>query len=511
MRPILSSATWLFCLAMFALSLLWLGYFPINEDNGVHVLIADHMLQGKRLYEDLIMINFPFQDYVRMPALWLADRVGWSWKIASHVQSYLLLFLAFGLVLRLLPEVFRDAARRNRIAAALAFLYFLFPSLLDNQFAQKEHLIFAFVLPYLLLALARVKGRPIGKVLAVSVGVIAALSCYLKPHYALLIVAMEFYLMFATRRLMGWVRVEGITVLAMGALYVVSLAEVWQAYVENILPLSGVYAAFDHSPPALAHASLLYFLLVFPTFYRGRWFYKGHFARLLLLLSLLSLGIGLMQHKGWMYHFLVAYGFGALLLAHYLFLLRDKAVEKVPEAPAFRQGYYLFLTWGALLSLALGLSGVQKAGARLLVNEQFREYIAPLRTDQNYFLITNYLWMWVDSATALKKNTSSTIYGTWVFRVAHEWGTREGQGTPYLVEQQERFYRRYVESIRALEPEYLFVDVPGAGGKNAYIEAFLERPEMQEILKKYRLLETPIALYGQPVLRVYQKRALPAA
>ncbi len=60
-----------------------------------------------------------------------------------------------------------------------------------QDFGEREHLLLALVVPYLLLAAARASGREIPAAAAVLIGLLAGAAFALKPHFVLLWLAIE--------------------------------------------------------------------------------------------------------------------------------------------------------------------------------------------------------------------------------------------------------------------------------------------------------------------------------
>ena len=99
-----------------------------------------------------------------------------------------LLWLAGRLLRDLLPG--EDRFRRL-LLLLLAFV--LFP-LAGQDFGEREHLVLALVIPYLLLAAMRSVGRDVTRRQAAGLGLLAGLAFALKPHFLLVWLLVEGYL-----------------------------------------------------------------------------------------------------------------------------------------------------------------------------------------------------------------------------------------------------------------------------------------------------------------------------
>jgi hypothetical protein len=152
---------------------------------------AGRVLDGARLYVDVVEINPPLIVALNLPAVLLARALGVSdiAVLRLLLSMALLGSLAFSAwALRLALGVDRTGLRP--LVLLLAFALFLAPG---NDFGQREHLLVALALPYVLLAVARADGRPAAALPAFAAGLLAGIGLALKPHFLLVWVAIEGY------------------------------------------------------------------------------------------------------------------------------------------------------------------------------------------------------------------------------------------------------------------------------------------------------------------------------
>ena len=163
-----------------------------RSDTAFLLYAAERVLDGARLYLDVVEINPPLIVALNLPAVLLARPFGVS-DIAIYralVTLALLGALAFAdWSLRRALEPGSDRLRR-RLVLVLAFALFLAPG---NDFGQREHLLVGLALPWVLLAVGRVSGRPAPAGPALAAGVLAGLGLALKPHFLLVWAAVEGY------------------------------------------------------------------------------------------------------------------------------------------------------------------------------------------------------------------------------------------------------------------------------------------------------------------------------
>ena len=119
---------------------------------------AERVVGGARLYVDVVEINPPLIIALNLPAVLLSRLLGISDILAYRALTIATLAGALAFAnwsLRRILDPGGDALR-HRLVLVLAFALFL---AVGNDFGQREHLLAALALPYLLLAVGRVGGR----------------------------------------------------------------------------------------------------------------------------------------------------------------------------------------------------------------------------------------------------------------------------------------------------------------------------------------------------------------
>jgi hypothetical protein len=137
---------------------------------------AGRVLDGARIGRDLIDVNFPLVILDKLPAVAAARALGfdpWHGWIACLV---LLLAAALLLAARVLGSWF--ATPSHALLAAFALL-----AAPHADFGQREHVAVIAVLPYLLIAGARIEGRAVAAGPALAAGALAVPGLALKPFF----------------------------------------------------------------------------------------------------------------------------------------------------------------------------------------------------------------------------------------------------------------------------------------------------------------------------------------
>jgi hypothetical protein len=310
---------------------LWaIGYFwpPLNHDAGALLQFADRMVGGERLYVDLIDINPPMVMWLDMIPASLARATGLS--LPAALVGFLLTLFGLTLIVawRIADELFdprAQAALRRALPPIALFAALVYPA---YSFAQREHLMFVFALPYLLTAAARLTGQPIDRKLVLAAAAIVGLAIDMKPHFAAIPGLIELYLILS----LGWRRAlrdpTPWVIGAIGSAYVALVLILCPAYLDFIVPLVMRYYATetgqglgemllgDQLPGVLALLAPLSYL----AFRRA----GAPLARIVCLATIGASASAILQHKGWDYHFLAARSLSILLLAVTLADLFDR-------------------------------------------------------------------------------------------------------------------------------------------------------------------------------------------
>ncbi len=279
--------------------------------------LADRMLQGERLYRDVVEVNPPLIVWLNLPVAALARAAAVPAEMVYGAALLVLIGVSLALAARLLPEEEPWRAPGVRPVALLLGLVVLLP-LAGEDFGEREHLLLILTLPYTLLVIARAGGRSPGRGLALAVGVMAGVGFTLKPYFVPLWLALEAYLVRA-RPAPPWRRPETVAVVGVGLLYGAAVLLFTPEYFDLARTFGGLYWSYLRGPLWLTaflgegSALPLLALLAFAVLYRRD--PGGHVWRVFAIAVGAAVLSALLQGKGWRYHFYPAMGYGLLLLA----------------------------------------------------------------------------------------------------------------------------------------------------------------------------------------------------
>ncbi len=288
---------------------------PLNHDASAVLAFAQRMLGGERLYSELIDVNPPLVFLLSLGPAAVARWTGWSAPLLLCAGVFGLALTSVWLSLRILAQGGLAGYPVARALAAPALLIALL-AMPMHSFAQREHLLAIFVLPYLFAAGLRIEGSPAPRGLAVTSAAFAAFGLFLKPHFLAIALLVELGALIARGPARGLRAVEPWTLFAMGIAYLAVLLLGFSAYVTDILPLAR--ELYDHSAadvyvwilvgdqvPALAIVLIAGVIAASAT-------RDGTLTSLALALAGATLA-GISQGKGWDYHFLCARAFAMVL------------------------------------------------------------------------------------------------------------------------------------------------------------------------------------------------------
>lgn len=253
----------------------------LNSDSAWLVDSAHKLLSGQDLYTSYIETNPPFVVYLTALPLALG--------ISLRLFVFVLAGISLGLSLKY--------ARSNFLKIILTYGLFLLPA---QSFAQREHLLIIFILPYFLSIYVEAKPR--------AADVIFALMGFLLKPYFLMI--------YAGWALWKW-RVQKAPlfsaenyIIGLGVtLYLLFIYFVERDYIENVLPLLIDYYNdfyYERVPLYLKLLVMLLGLMSMLGFVRS----SGIFNRRLCFVIFTAFLAGLtfiVQDKGWTNHYLPLY------------------------------------------------------------------------------------------------------------------------------------------------------------------------------------------------------------
>ncbi len=288
----------------------------IRPDTGFLLEAAQRVLGGERLYVDVVEINPPLIVWLNMGAVALARSLGTSAIVVYRLGVLAVLATSLTVSAGMLRRVVPDNARLvTGLTLLLAFV--LFP-LSAQDFGEREHLVLALLLPYVLLVTARREGRPLRRSLALAIGAGAAIAFALKPHFLLVWLGAELWLRSDRTRRFDRPHPETVLIIGLLAAYGLSIMVLTPEYFGLVRLLAGPYHRFLHEdmipllvtgPGAVLALFALLCWLALRTEARHGALWTGLASTVAACLL-----AGVAQQKGLRYHFYPSFGLATLLL-----------------------------------------------------------------------------------------------------------------------------------------------------------------------------------------------------
>jgi hypothetical protein len=304
-----------FMLAAFGLGVLPVFLGLLNADDTWLLHAAARVLAGETLYVDVVETNPPLIVWLNFLPILLARAMGISEVLG--LRLIVLGLIAGSLLLtrwtlsRVLPD--RPASRRFLLVLSL---FTLLP-LTGYDFGEREHLLLAMILPYLLMASGRAMDRPMDGVMPWVVGTLAGIGILLKPHFVPLWLAVEAYVAQVRRDWRVWLRPEALIVAALGITYAIAIVAITPDYLKLVMWARSVYSdssvasisSLISEPGALVSMmAWLGFLFVRP---------RGSYRRCCEVILIANLGLlsaAFIQYRGYRYHFYPSLASAMLLM-----------------------------------------------------------------------------------------------------------------------------------------------------------------------------------------------------
>ena len=172
---------------------------PLNTDVSWLIVISERMLDGQRLFRDIIEINPPMAPFAYLPAVALARVLGVDPRHVIDAQLLLLAaasLFAVSRIVRLSPSL--SPLNWGPLAIWAAAVVTVLPM---HVFAQREHMAMLTFLPALAVYALRSNREPLPLWAILIAGVGAGITLAFKPFFT---VPVAFCILFAAIRSRSW-------------------------------------------------------------------------------------------------------------------------------------------------------------------------------------------------------------------------------------------------------------------------------------------------------------------
>jgi hypothetical protein len=182
-RETLSFLSWLLIAALFAAAMLLQQHLPLNLDVSWLLIAGERVLDGARLYVDIVEINPPMAVFAYLPGIALARATGLDSAVVTDGLVLTLAAVSLLAACRILRlSVKLDHVRLSFLAAWAVVVVAILPM---NVFAQREHIALLTFLPALAAYALRSNREPLPMWAILVAGVGTAMTLAFKPYFAM--------------------------------------------------------------------------------------------------------------------------------------------------------------------------------------------------------------------------------------------------------------------------------------------------------------------------------------
>lgn len=284
------------------------------------ILVGHRLLDGERLYVDILETNPPLSVGLYMPFV-LVERIGGIPAEASVIIATLVSALASVAFCTRILERSEGPAGGSAGGTGPVFAMAALTALTIlplNTFAQREHVALIALLPVLALFAGRLQGAECSRSTRLVAGALAGLAACIKPQFAAAVVLPALLVAIRRRNALELARPELLLSAAVVVAYAAIVLALFPDFLSVMLPIvTDVYRPARISwNGALASAPLLLlYALALAAFFAGPRRLPRPLPAVLLAAALGFFLSFLEQRKGWPYHLYPAFALGATALA----------------------------------------------------------------------------------------------------------------------------------------------------------------------------------------------------
>ena len=467
---------WLSILILFAAAIVLRHILAANTDVSWLLTVGERVLDGQRLYVDVIETNPPMAVLIYIPGIVIARATGLPVEFVTDSLIFAGIFISLAVAARILKNSSVVEGVQSWLLASLVFA--LLAILPTQAFGQREHIAIVALLPLLAVFSMRIKGETPSVWMAVVAGCGAGLAVSFKPHFAIGILCAAACLAIYSRSWKVVFAPENLIAAAAAVLYAVSVIEFFPEFFTVIGPLvRDVYIPVGLSWQAMLEKPALpiWGASVLTTMVLKR---HGKIDAASLLLLATSLGFAavfLLQRKGWPYH---AYPMIATALLALGFTIASNAppIERIWRTGAIALFALLFARSMLWLDSAFDALPLQAAVARLGPNPKI---------------------LAITAEPGIGHPLVRALSGTWILRQQGLWveayleymrqhGTIGPQASPALDTYASRERTKLIEDLTRTAPSVILVDNL-TGNWGAWLRS---HPDVSSMLRGYQLVET---------------------
>jgi hypothetical protein len=452
-------------------------------------------MAGERLYIDLLDINPPLIFIMNLVPAALAE-----W-IDTSAPTCLLLCVGF-LCLWVSVVSFRilDKVGAHPGSAAFRYLVPLLCVVAGYDFAQREHLMAVSAIPYLLLAVLRIRMVKLSWHLWLPVTLVAALGFAIKPYFLAIPAMVELYIA-AHRGLKASFRDELVyTMVGVWVCYGAITFIFFPDFLRSTIPL--IFNNYLGLGQQSALSVLLLpevgsiALVLMPLAYFG---FKSRRDPLTGVFSMATAGAfisAMAQHKGWSYHLLPAEMFASG--AYTLVLARWAEDSVVPTAKiAARNTLPIFICCGlAIYSAARSDAPWREINYSSSDAATLTSWLKEHAPRGRILALTPDIWPIFPAVNYAEARTTLRTMNLWLLQGLYRECLPNGQRYRKYEEMnpaERELFNSVAESLRLSPPSAILIDhspgIPWCGEEFDFLIYFSAHPEFENVMKRYHMVD----------------------
>jgi hypothetical protein len=289
--------------AVFLVAIMVRGVLPFNVDVSWWLIVCERMLDGQRLYVDILETNPPMAGSVYMLGVVVARAIDARPEVVTNALIFLLIAGSLALTWRAL----RFSALRERAGGAAAVWATAMLTILPMyDFGQREHLALVVMLPALAVYILRANRERVAPSAILIAGLCAATTMNFKPYF---VFGVGFCILTAAVQARDW-RVlfapENWIAAALVVIHAVCIVAFYPEYFTLIYPLVRDVYLLLKVPflfILLTSATTLWLLAIMVVLVLQRQRRKIDVAAVVMMAGSLGFAVSFfIQGKGWGYH-----------------------------------------------------------------------------------------------------------------------------------------------------------------------------------------------------------------
>jgi hypothetical protein len=486
-RPLAAPALppWISITVLFVVAVVLRHLLASNTDVSWLLTVGERVLDGQRLYVDVIETNPPMAVLVYIPAIVIAREFGLPVEAVTDGLVFASIFVSLAIVARILKNSgVVEGLNGWRLAS---FVFFVLAILPMQTFGQREHITMVELLPLLALFAVRMKGEKPSAWLAVIAGIGAGLAVTFKPPFAIGLFCALGCLTIYLRSWKAAFTSELLTAAVVVLLYALSVVAFFPAFFTIIVPLvRDIYVPVGLSFRELFEKPpfLIWGVAIVTTIALKR---HDRIDAACLLLLATSVGFAaafLLQRKGWPYHSYPMLALAMLALGHALISDVPRTADRAFRVIAMVLFVALLMRSMMWFNVTFDARSLQAAVARLGPNPRILAITVEPGFGHPLVRALNGTWV-------------SRQQGLWIeayINYMRQHGIIGPEAHPELDAYAARERAMLIEDINRTRPSVVLVDNLISEG-SAWLRA---HPDVSSLLGDYQLAET---IDGVDILR----------